>query len=441
MGIACNEFGPRAKPDRILSVSPITLTQVHSLTTTLPKFTLALALAALVSSLTACRHSDFPDTPTGYREFAYVSNGGANTVSVLDLVYLRQDRTLQVGLNPSGMAVNPKKDEIYVVNSGPQNGNGSVSVIDANKNQVVATINVHRQPFFISVDSAGRRAYVANSTSNTVSVLDLDTRREIALAGTGESPGMALIAPDMRSLVVTNRASNSVSIFAVDPTDPVGTPKQQVQPLHLRAAFPGCPGATDAVILPDSSKAFIACSAGHQVMAINLAAAPDTWAAKQNPSLLTDSVLALLDVGETPVHLAMKPDGGELFVSNFGSGSISEIATYTNEVGGTYPIGNKPVHGLVSADNSTLWVANFGADSIGLYSIDDGKLISSLRTGSAPDALAFSADQHLLLAADAHSGDVSIIRTAGKLGPSLFTILPAGASPNAIVVKALPARN
>jgi YVTN family beta-propeller protein len=406
----------------------------------------ALSLLVLLG-LTACRSTGFPNTPTGYREFAYVSDGKANTVSVLDLVYLRQDRTLQVGNNPSGMAVNPVKTEVYVVNSGSGNSNGSVSIIDADKNLVVATIPVHRQPYFISVDAVGRRAYVANSGSNTVSVIDLDRRREIAVAGTGEQPGLAVISPDMRSLVVANRASGSVSIFDAAPDTPATAANAPVpsqppsQPLKLRSVFSGCPGATDVVVLPDSSKAFIACSSGHQVMAVGLAAAPDSWAAKQNPSLTTDHLLALLDVGDTPVQMAMKPDGGELFVSNFGSGTISEISTYTNEVGGTYPIGNKPVHGIVSADNSTLFVSNFGADSLSLYSIDDGKLVSSLRTGSAPDFLAFSADEHLLLAADAHSGDVSVIRTQGKLGPSLFTILPAGASPNAIVVKALPAKN
>ena len=47
-----------------------------------------------------------------------------------------------------------------------------------------------------------------------------------------------------------------------------------------------------------------------------------------------------------------------------------------------------------------------------------------MNTGHAPDALAFSADQHLLLAADAKSGDVSVIRTQDKNGPALFTILP-----------------
>ena len=382
--------------------------------------------------LIGCRRSEFPDTPAGYREFAYVSNGRANTVSVLDLVYLRPDRTLQVGQTPSGMAANPVNDEIYVVNS----GSGTISVIDADHNNIVATIPVHHQPYAISVDAKGHRGYVANSGSNTVSVVDLLLRREIAVVGTGEQPGLARITPDMRSLVVTNRASGSVSIFSVAADE-----DKNPQPLRLRAAFSGCPGATDAAVLPDSSKVFVACSSGNQVMAVNLAAAPESWAAKQNPSLMNDSVLAMLDVGETPVHLAMKPDGGEIFVSNFGSGTISEISTYTNEVGGTYPIGNQPVHGIVSSDNSTLWVSNFAADSLSLYSIDDGKLISNLRTGSAPDALAFSADEHLLLAADARSGDVSIIRTQGKLGPSLFTIMPAGASPNDIVVKALPAKN
>jgi YVTN family beta-propeller protein len=389
---------------------------------------LAAASLALLAFVSGCRRSHFPDVPYGYQEFAYVSNGASNTVTILDLVYLRQDRTLQVGLNPTGLAANPRRNEIYVVNT----QSASVSVIDAAANRVVATIPVHRLPYFISVDAAGRRAYVANSGSNSVSVLDLERRREIAVAGTGEQPGLARISPDMRSLVVTNRGSSSVSIFeAALPDGPAGTPA-----LRLRAAFPGCPGATDAVILPDSSKAFIACSSGHQVMAISLAAASGSWPAKQDPNQLTDHLLTLLDVGQTPVHLAMKPDGGEIFVSNFGSDSISEISTWTNEVGGTYTIGSKPTHGIVSRDNTSLWVSNFGADSISLYSIDDGKLAGSIHTGSAPDALAFSADEHLLLAADAHSGDVAVIRTQGRLGPTLFTILPAGSSPNAVVTKA-----
>jgi len=301
---------------------------------------------------------------------------------------------------------------------------------------------------------------VANSGSNTVSVLDLDRRRELGVIGTGEQPGLARISPDMRSLVVTNRGSGSVSIFAVAPfaqpdgkklalpnlpdklhlkPRPASTPAPEPMP-KLRAAFSGCPGATDAVILPNSSKAFIACSGGHQVMVVSLAAAPGSWEAKQDPSLLTDHLIALLDVGPTPVHLALKPDGGQVFCSNFDSDSISAIDTETNEVARTDTIANRPVFGVVSADNTTLWISSFGADSINIWSIDDGQMIGVVRTGHAPDALAFSADQHLLLAADAHSGDIAVIRTVDKNGPSLFTILPAGPSPNAIAIKAMPAK-
>jgi YVTN family beta-propeller protein len=160
-----------------------------------------------------------------------------------------------------------------------------------------------------------------------------------------------------------------------------------------------------------------------------------------------DRLLSFLDVGKTPIQLAMKPDGGEIFVSNFDSDSISEIATGTNEVGGAYLVGAHPSCGIVSADNSLLWISNFNADSIGAYSIDDGRLITpSVRVGSGPDALAFSSNGFLLLAADAVSGDVSVVRTqsyasngAIRIG-SLFTMLPAGKRPNAIAVKSFNVR-
>jgi len=414
-----------------------------------PRHICAAALLCLLLSV-GCNHHPFPDVAPGYREFAYVTNGASNTVSVLDLVYLRQDRTLQVGSQPSGLAVNPKRNEVYAVNT----LSGTVSVIDTDANRVVATIPVHKLPYFIDVDAEGRRAYVANSGSNSVSVIDLDARREIGVLGVGEQPGVARISSDMRTLVVSNRGSGSVSVFAVQPYTPAAggalaipglTAKPAAPPAaelpRLRAAFSGCPGATDIAILPDSLKAFITCSGGHQVMAVSLAAAPDSWAAKQNPSLEADHMLAMLDVGLTPVQLAMKHDGGQIFCSNFGADSISAIDTETNEVTRTDTIANRPVRGLVSTDDGTLWISSFGSDSINLWSIDDGKMVNSVRTGSAPDALAFSADEHLLLAADAHSGDISVIRTADRDGdPVLFTMMPAGSSPNAIVVKAMPGK-
>ena len=61
------------------------------------------------------------------------------------------------------------------------------------------------------------------------------------------------------------------------------------------------------------------------------------------PGFGNDALLCFLDVGNTPTHIALKPDGGEVFTTNFDSDSISEISTWTNEVLGTYIIGAKPV--------------------------------------------------------------------------------------------------
>ncbi len=362
-------------------------------------------------------------------------------MTILDLVYLRPDRTIPVGVDPVAIAVNPARDEVYVVNAQPDQASGSVSVIDTAKNAVVATIPVHRNPTAIAVDATGRRAFVVNTGSNTVSVLDLDTRRAIAAIPTGDKPGALALAPDTRTLVVTNRASGSVSVYSVGipPISNKTTPITKIgfgPALTLRNTFTGCPGASDAVILPDSSKAFVACSAANQVMSIWLAAAPDSWNAKLDAALTSDHVLAMLDVGHNPTNLTLKPDGGEVFASNRNSDSISEINTQTNEVASTYSIGNRPAHAIVAHDNDALWVSTLGSQTISLYSISDGKILRECcQVGTSPDALAFSSGEQMLLAADTKSGDVAVIRTGSKPVPVLFTILAAGGSPSAIAVK------
>ena len=262
------------------------------------------AITLLARALTGCRPHDFPQYPPGYREYAYVTNGGSGTVSVFDVVNVRLDREIAVGQNPVAVAASPTRNEVYVVNSGAVGAQGSVSVLNAENNAVAGTIAVHRAPVSIEIDPAGELAYVANSVSNTISVLDLNARREIAAIGAGEEPVVVRIAPDGKTLAVANREAGSVSL--IDPAN-----------RKVRAVFEGCPGASDIVIVPDSTKVFVACSAGHQIMAIALAHAEAHPAAPaQSIAAQPDRLEALLDVGQAPVHLALKPDGGEVFVSN-----------------------------------------------------------------------------------------------------------------------------
>src|ERR1035441_1265332 len=173
---------------------------------------LLFAIGLLALGLAACSKHDLPQYPPNYREYAYITNGGSGTVTVLDVVNVRIDRELPVGRNPVAVIASPTRNEVYVVNSGPAGGEGSVSVINAENNTVAATIPVHRQPVSIDLAPDGSVAYVANSGSNTISVLNLKTRREIGQISTGGEPDSVRIAPDNKSLVVANQQGNSVSI-------------------------------------------------------------------------------------------------------------------------------------------------------------------------------------------------------------------------------------
>ena len=383
-----------------------------------------ISFSLVAVALAGCRSHDFPQYPANYREYIYVTNGGSGTVTVLDVVNVRLDRELPVGQNPAALAPSPTRNEVYVVNSGPPGGQGSLSVINAENNSVATTVPLHRQPVSIDLDPEGHLAYVANSGSNSISVVDLQNRREVAQVGTGEEPVALDLSPDGKTLAVANRKGNSLSL--IDPAS-----------LSVRAVFAGCPGASSVVTLPDSSKVFVACSAGHQIMSVALArasqpASAQPGAASASPAL-PDRLEALMDVGRGPVQLALKPDGGEIFVVNSISNSISEVITGTNDVQGAYMMGDNPVNGLVSPDNALLYVGNLRAQNVIVYSINDGRRAASVHVGDGPSAMAFSAARNLLFVVDAHSNDVAVVRTATS---SLFTLLSAGRNPNAIADKA-----
>lgn len=99
---------------------------------------------------------------------AYVANGLAATVSVVDLPGGTIRATVPVGAEPLGLAFHPNGAYVYVTNF----QGASLSAINTRTNQVVATVGVGATPRAIAVHPAGRVAYVTSSEP-VVSVIDL----------------------------------------------------------------------------------------------------------------------------------------------------------------------------------------------------------------------------------------------------------------------------
>src|SRR5690606_18795453 len=75
---------------------------------------------------------------TPNKRFAYVTNQGSATVSVIDLSASQKVQDIPVGVEPYGIALTPDGTRPYVANS----ASNSVSVIDTASNTVVATISI-----------------------------------------------------------------------------------------------------------------------------------------------------------------------------------------------------------------------------------------------------------------------------------------------------------
>ena len=102
---------------------------------------LFFTLSVFLLGFTGCKET--PEPVPNFREYAYISNGASNNVTVVDLRGLRVQAIVPVGKSPTGLATNPKKNEIYVANTESNN----ISVIDAESNKVVATIGTSRTLF------------------------------------------------------------------------------------------------------------------------------------------------------------------------------------------------------------------------------------------------------------------------------------------------------
>jgi YVTN family beta-propeller protein len=107
-----------------------------------------------------------------------VANNLDDSVSIINVAGDANTKVAQieVGDEPRTVAISPDKQWAYVTNQ----GSGTVSVINLTTNQKEKDIPVGAEPYGIALTPDGSRGYVANSASNSVSVLEMPSNEVIA---------------------------------------------------------------------------------------------------------------------------------------------------------------------------------------------------------------------------------------------------------------------
>ncbi len=320
--------------------------KTHRILLTSISFLLFLSLfSSMVSTATAQGTSS---TAT----YAYITNGGSNSVSVIDTATNTVAATVSVGSSPQGVAFSPDGTLVYVANF----GSGTVSVIDTATNAIAATINAGKNPYSVAITPDGTKIYVTNYGSSTVSVIDTTTNKLISTLSVGGQPfGVAVTETEA---YVTNDEDQTVSV--IDTTTDTVT-----STIDVENEFPG--GVAVA-----GSEVYVTSGSTGNVSVIDIA---------------TNTVTETVSVGAKPHGVAVSPDGTMVYVANLGSNSVSVIDTGTKAVVATVKVGKSPYGVAVSPDGNDVYAVNDHDNSVSVIDTDTNTVRATVKVGDLPKAL------------------------------------------------------
>ncbi len=254
--------------------------------------------------------------------------------------------TIPVGDTPAGSAITPNNCFLYVANNNNDGipGGDSVSVINLQTNSVIKTISdpSFNQPYTITINASGTRAYVTNSNGSTVTIIDTSTNNVIGTITGFDGPSGFVITPDGKFAYVNN----------------YGGP------------IAGSGNGTTVSIV----------------------------------NLSTNIIVGTITVGLAPASLAITPDGSFVYVINYvdgnpGTGTISIIKTSSNTVVGTIAGFSGPFQIAITPNGKFAYVTNFGSNNffpvgttVSVVDLSSNTISATIKVGTQPSGIAITCD-------------------------------------------------
>ena len=295
------------------------------------------------------------------------------------------------------------------------------------------------------------RVYVPNSDAHTVSIIDPNTLQVVATFATATVPHHITPSWDLTKLYVNNTSGNSVTV--IDPrTGKAGETIPVTDPYNL-------------YFTPDGTKAIVVAERMQRLDYRD----PTTWALIKSvpiPGSGVDhldfsadgrylmasdefsghvvkvdnvkmEVAGQLSVGGLPVDVKMSPDGAVFYVTNQGRHGVSIIDPVAMTEIGFLPTG-RGAHGLnYSRDTTHLYVSNRLEGSISVIDVAKREVSATWKVGGSPDMLQVSTDGKRLWFSNRMQGSVSVVDTTDG---HVIKVIPTGAGAHGLTLFPQPGR-
>jgi len=279
-------------------------------------------MASVINTITVGTN---PSVAISNGTYVWVTNGGSNTVSKIQISTGTVVATIAVGTGPAGISI----DTNYIWVANLDNGSGNtVTKINISTDAVISTITVGTGPIGISSD--GTYVWVTNVVSNNVSRITISTSAVTTITNAFFNRPTVINA-DGTSVWLSNGGLGSGT--TVSQLDSVGnytaTITVGLNPLGIN-------------------------SDGTYVWVANRGGGTGNTVTQIDAS--TGTVIATITVGTGPI--GTDSDGTYVWVSNGTSNTVTQINASTGTVIATIPVGTGP-SGLHS-DGTYVWVPNGG---------------------------------------------------------------------------------
>ena len=312
----------------------------------------------------------------------YVSNEDGHTVTVIDTDKNEVVATIPVGKRPRGLSLSHDGSLLYVALSGLPKCPPSVpdeeceklgrdlkadgvAAVDTKTLKVVKVFAAGSDPEQFDLAKDGR-LYVANEDAATATVLDTKTGAIVARVPVGKEPEGVRISPDGRWVLVTNESDNSISVIDTRSLKEV---KHVIVGKRPR----------DAAFTPDGKTAYVSGEFDSSLYRIRV---PEGAPVERVLQLGKDArpMSLKLDAKRNRVYLSTGRGGTVAIVD------ISGAPKLLKEI----PVGARPWGIALSTDGTRLYTANGPSNDVSVVDTATMTVIKKIPVGKSPWGIALA---------------------------------------------------
>jgi len=307
---------------------------------------------------------------------AYVSNEDGQTVTVIDTEKAEAIATIPVGKRPRGLKLSPDGSRLYVAVSGlpkcpPTTPDeecaklerdlraDGIAVIDTASHKLLELLQAGSDPEQFALSADGMLLFVANEDSAQTSVLDVRTGTIKARIPVGREPEGVSVSPNGRWVLVTNESDNAVSVIDAR-TFKV-----------LRSVTVGH-RPRDAAFTPDSGTAYVS---GEFDASVYRMAVPDGAPVERMIQLRKEA---------RPMAVVLDFSRGRLYVSTGRGGTVAVVGLKGPNLIAEVPVGTRPWGMALSSDGRRLYTANGPSNDVSVVDTASLRVIKKIPVGRSP---------------------------------------------------------